>query len=40
VIEGKLEGRIAVMRRQGIDVNSYWLTLRKREDTGNLKRKH
>jgi hypothetical protein len=27
VIEGKLEGRI--------DVSSYWMTLRKRKDTGN-----
>jgi hypothetical protein len=22
------------------DVSSYWMTLRKQEDTGNLKRKH
>ena len=22
------------------DVNSYWLTVRKRQDTGNRKRKH
>jgi hypothetical protein len=23
-----------------VDVSSYWITLRKREDTGNEKRKH
>jgi hypothetical protein len=25
---------------EGEDVSSYWMTLRKREDTGNWKRKH
>jgi hypothetical protein len=35
VIEGKREGRIEVMGRRGEEVSSYWMTLRKREDTGN-----
>ena len=34
VIEGKIEG----IGRQGRYVSGYWLTLRKREDTGNWKR--
>jgi len=25
---------------RGKDVSSYWMTLKKREDTGNWKRKH
>jgi hypothetical protein len=29
-----------VTGRQEKDVSSYWMTLRKRQDTGNLKRKH
>jgi hypothetical protein len=40
VIEGKIEGRIEVTERRGEDVSSYWMTLRKREDTGHLNRKH
>jgi hypothetical protein len=40
VIVGKLEGRIEMTGKQGEDVNSYWMTLRKREDTRNLFRKH
>jgi hypothetical protein len=40
VIEGKLEGRIEMREDEEEDVSSYWMTLRKREDTGNLKRKH
>jgi hypothetical protein len=39
VIEGKLEGMIEMID-EGEDVSSYWMTLRKREDTGSLKRKH
>jgi hypothetical protein len=35
VIEGKLEGRIEMTGDEGEDVSSYWMTLRKREDTGN-----
>jgi hypothetical protein len=31
VIKGKLEGR----EHEGEEVSSYWMTLRKREDTGN-----
>jgi hypothetical protein len=31
VIEGKLEGR----EDEGEDVSSYWMTLRKGDDTGN-----
>jgi hypothetical protein len=34
-IEGKLEGRIEMTEDEGEDVSSYWMTLRKREDTGN-----
>jgi hypothetical protein len=33
VIEGRTEGRIEVVR-------NYWITLRKRQDTVDLKRKH
>jgi hypothetical protein len=33
VIEGKLEGRIEMTGRRGR--SSYWMTLRKRKDTGN-----
>jgi hypothetical protein len=35
VIEEKLEGRIEMTGRQEDGVSSYWMTLRKREDTGN-----
>jgi hypothetical protein len=35
VIEGKLEGRIEMTDDEGEDVSSYWMTLRKRNDTGN-----
>jgi hypothetical protein len=35
VIEGKLEERVEVTEDEGEDVNSYWTTLRKREDTVN-----
>jgi hypothetical protein len=35
VIEGKLEGRIEMTVRRGRRPSSYWMTLRKREDTGN-----
>jgi hypothetical protein len=40
VIEGKLEGRIEVTGGRGRILSSYWMTLRKIEVTGNLKRKH
>jgi hypothetical protein len=39
VIEGNLEGRIEMTGRWGRKLSSYWMTLRKREDTGNWKRK-
>jgi hypothetical protein len=29
-----------VTGRRGKDISSYWMTLRKREDTANRKRKH
>jgi hypothetical protein len=35
VIEGKLEGRIEMMEDEEEGVHSYWMTLRKREDTVN-----
>jgi hypothetical protein len=34
-IEGKIEGRTEVMGNEDEDVSSNWITLRKREDTGN-----
>jgi hypothetical protein len=34
VIEGKIEGRMCYGK------TSYWMNVRKREDTGNSKRKH
>jgi hypothetical protein len=40
VIEVKLEGRIEMTGRRGRRRKQYWMTLRKREDTGNFKRKH
>jgi hypothetical protein len=36
VNEGRMEGRIEVRRRRGEDISSYWMTLRKREDTGSI----
>jgi hypothetical protein len=39
VIEGKIEGRIEVMEDEEEDVSCYRMTLRKREDTGDWKRK-
>jgi hypothetical protein len=35
-----IEGKIKVTERWGKDVRNYWITLRKREDTGNWKSKH
>jgi hypothetical protein len=35
VIRGKIVGGIEVTGRQGKNVSSYWMTLRKREDTEN-----
>jgi hypothetical protein len=35
VIEGKLEGRTEMTVRRGRRRSSYWMTLRKREDTVN-----
>jgi hypothetical protein len=35
VIEGKIEGRIEKTGDEEEGVSSYWMTLRKREDTGN-----
>jgi hypothetical protein len=32
-IEGKIEGRIEVTRRPGRRLSSYWVALKKREDT-------
>ena len=40
VIGGKIEGRIEVKGRLEEDVSSYWMTLSKREDTVDLKRKN
>jgi hypothetical protein len=34
VIEEKLEGRMEMTGRREEDVSSYWMTLRKSEDTG------
>jgi hypothetical protein len=33
VIEGNIKGGIEVTGRRGKDVGSYWMTLRKGEDT-------
>jgi hypothetical protein len=33
VTEGKIQGEIEVTGRHGKGVESYWMTLRKREDT-------
>jgi hypothetical protein len=35
VIEGKLEGRIQMTEDEEEGVSGYWMTLTKREDTGN-----
>jgi len=35
VIEGKIEARIEVKKDEEEDASSYWMTLRKGEDTGN-----
>jgi hypothetical protein len=35
VIEGKLEGRVEMTEEEEEGISSYWMTLRKREDTGN-----
>jgi hypothetical protein len=35
VIEGKIEGKMEVLKDEEEDVSSYWMTLRKREDTRN-----
>jgi hypothetical protein len=40
IIEGKIEGRIKVREYEEEDVSSYWMTVRKREDTGSGKREH
>jgi hypothetical protein len=41
VTEGKIEGRIEVTGIRGRKLKQLnWMNLRKREDTGNLKRKH
>jgi hypothetical protein len=35
VIEGKIEGGIKVTGNEEEDVSSYWMTVRKIEDTGS-----
>jgi hypothetical protein len=40
VIGGTIGERMEVAGRRGKDVSSYWIILRKREDIGNIKRKH
>jgi hypothetical protein len=37
VIEGKMAGKVDgnIRRGRGKGVSSYWMTLKKREDTGN-----
>ena len=39
-IEGEIEGRMEMKEDEEEDVSSYYMTLRKREDTGNGKRKY
>jgi hypothetical protein len=39
-IEEKIEEMIQLRQDNEEDVSSYWMILRKREDTGILKRKH
>jgi hypothetical protein len=40
MVERKIEERIDVTERQKENVSSYWMTLRKREDTEDWERKH
>jgi len=40
VTYGKIQGRIEVTGRQKGDVNSFWKSLQKRENTGNLEIKY
>jgi hypothetical protein len=40
VIDGKIQERTEATERLGKDVNSYWMTLRRPEGTGNWKRTH
>jgi len=40
VTEGKKEGRVEVTGRWGRRRKKLWMTLRKRADTGNWRRKH
>jgi hypothetical protein len=35
VTEGKLDGKLSVTGRRGRGISSYWVTLRKRDDTGS-----
>jgi hypothetical protein len=35
ITEGKIEGRLEEMEDKEEGARSYWITLRKREDTGN-----
>jgi len=35
IIDGNIEGRIAVKGRRKEEVGSYWMFLRKGKDTGN-----
>ena len=39
IIENKIEGAMDVTGRNEENVNSYWVTLRKRENSGNWKMK-
>ena len=40
VIEGKTEEKLEVMGRRGEELRSYWMALRKGEDTGNWNTNH
>jgi hypothetical protein len=40
VIEGKIEERIEVTKNEEEDISTYWMPLRKYEDTEHRKRKH
>jgi len=40
VIEVKTHGRIEVTKDEEEDIRNYWTTLRKRQDSGKLKKKH
>jgi hypothetical protein len=35
IIEGRLEGRIEVTQDEEENISSYWMILRKQDDTGN-----